>query len=447
MRGKIFFIIIIFIFSNSDAQVKEIFEPPVKLSAKEDHARIMKLLGMESIRRGPSGNPEDSNYANVDESKASPYTSLPDPLIFNNGEKVTSSEMWLKKRRSEIVEEFEREIYGRLPSNIPKVNWEVTKVENSFIENIPVIKKHLLGKVDNSIYPLLNVEIKATLVVPQKIKEPVPIMIHLAFDLSLFPNFDLSKLPPDFYKWQSQLLNNGWGFVELIPTSFQEDNGGGLTNGIIGLCNLGKPRKLDDWGTLQAWAWGASKVLDYLETDKIVDARKVGIEGLSRYGKAALVTIAFDTRFAIGFIGSSGAAGAKLHRRIFGEQIENIASEYEYHWMCGNYIKYAGQLTANDLPVDSHELIALCAPRPIFIGVGSPEVEGNWIDAKGMFLAAVHAAPVYKLLGKKDLGVSEYPAMGTKLISGDIGFHQHFGGHTNAPNWETFLEFAKKYIE
>ncbi len=237
-------------------------EPPVILSAKEDHARLMKLLGIESIRRGPSGNPTDSNYANVDESKASPYTSLPDPLILNNGEKVSSPKIWWEKRRSEIVEDFEREVYGRLPAYIPKVNWEVIKEENYIIENIPVIKKELLGKVDNSQYPLIDVGIKATLVLPLKIVNPVPVMIHFAFDLSLFHNFDLSKLPPDINKWQTQLLNNGWGFVELFPTSFQDDNGAGLTKGIIGLCNLGEPRKLDDWGTLRAWAWGASKVLD-----------------------------------------------------------------------------------------------------------------------------------------------------------------------------------------
>ncbi|MFZ1288596.1 MAG: hypothetical protein WAR79_00795 [Melioribacteraceae bacterium] len=448
--NKFFLLLIIFAFIQVDAQISEninSFDPPVILSAKEDHARLMKLLGIESIRRGPSGNPTDSNYANVDESKASPYTSLPDPLILNNGEKVSSPKIWWEKRRSEIVEDFEREVYGRLPAYIPKVNWEVIKEENYIIENIPVIKKELLGKVDNSQYPLIDVGIKATLVLPLKIVNPVPVMIHFAFDLSLFHNFDLSKLPPDINKWQTQLLNGGWGFIELIPTSFQDDNGAELTKGIIGLCNLGKPRKLVDWGTLRAWAWGASKVLDYLEIDKNVDAEKVGIEGLSRYGKAALVAMALDERFAIGFIGSSGAAGAKLHRRIFGEQVENIASEYEYHWMAGNYIKYAGLLSANDLPIDSHELIALCAPRPIFIGVGSPEVEGNWIDAKGMFLAAVYAGPVYKLLYKNDLCTNEMPEMGKGLIDGELAFRQHFGGHTNAPNWETFLQFANKYIK
>jgi hypothetical protein len=243
------------------------------------------------------------------------------------------------------------------------------------------------------------------------------------------------------------VLAKGWGYAILIPTSFQADNGEGLAEGIIGLVNKGQPRKLDDWGALRAWAWGASRALDYLKTDASVDARRVGVEGLSRYGKAALVTMAYDQRFSIGFIGSSGEAGAKLYRRNFGEQVENIAASGEYHWMAGNFLKYAGPLTANDLPVDAHELIALCAPRPVFISTGSPQVEGGWVDARGMFLGAVGAGSVYKLLGKKDLGTTEFPPIETTLIGGDIAFRSHSGGHTTGPNWPTFLEFASRYFE
>lgn len=243
------------------------------------------------------------------------------------------------------------------------------------------------------------------------------------------------------------MLARGWGFATLIPTSVQADNGEGLTEGVIGLVNKGQPRKLDDWGALQAWAWGASRALDYFESDKAVDAKQVGIEGLSRYGKAALVTMAYDERFAIGFIGSSGEGGAKILRRNFGEQVENVASTSEYHWMAGNFLKYAGPLTPNDLPVDANELIALCAPRPVFISAGSPQVEGGWVDARGMFLAAVGAGPVYRLLGKKGLGTTEFPPMETALISGDIAFRQHSDGHTTGPNWPAFLTFASRYLK
>jgi hypothetical protein len=220
-----------------------------------------------------------------------------------------------------------------------------------------------------------------------------------------------------------------------------------LTRGIIGLCNKGQPRKLDDWGALRAWAWGASRALDYFETDKSVDAKQVGIEGLSRYGKATIVAMAYDQRFAIAFVGSSGEGGVKLHRRNFGELVENVAGSGEYHWMAGNFIKYAGPLTWNDLPVDSHELVALCAPRPVFISVGSPKVEGGWVDAKGMFMAAAAAGPVYKLLGKAGLGTTEMPPMETALINGEVAFRQHSGGHTTGPNWPTFLTFASRYIK
>jgi hypothetical protein len=242
-------------------------------------------------------------------------------------------------------------------------------------------------------------------------------------------------------------LAKGWGYAILIPTSAQADNGEGLTQGIIGLMNRGQPRKLADWGALRAWAWGASRALDYFETDKSVDARQVGIEGLSRYGKAALVAMAYEPRMAIAFVGSSGAGGAKILRRNFGEQVENIASTAEYHWMAGNFLKYAGPLSVTDLPVDAHELIALCAPRPVFISSGAQEVEGGWVDAKGMFLGAVGAGPVYKLLGKKDLGTTEFPPMETALIDGDIAFRQHSGGHTTGPNWPTFLEFASRFFK
>jgi hypothetical protein len=247
--------------------------------------------------------------------------------------------------------------------------------------------------------------------------------------------------------WQSQVLAKGWGYAVLIPASIQADSGDGLTSGIIGLANKGQPRKLDDWGALRAWAWGASRALDYFETDKSVDARQVGIEGLSRYGKATLVAMAYEPRLTIAFVGSSGEGGAKLSRRTFGEQVENVASSAEYHWMAGNFLKYAGPLTPNDLPVDSHELIALCAPRPVFISSGSQQVEGGWVDQRGMFLGAVGAAPVYRLLGKKDLGTDQFPPMETALIDGDIAFRQHSGGHTTGPNWPTFLTFAARYMQ
>jgi hypothetical protein len=448
------FLFILFIVYQTPAQTKvnslsSSLTPPDTLTNEQDHARLLKLLGIDSLRPGPSGDPKAPNAANSDESIANPYPNLPDPLTLNNGQKVTTAEMWWNKRRPEIKEDFDREIYGRVPEKVPKVNWKIVSVTKDTIKNIPAITKKLSGHVDNSSYPLISVDIDLTLITPANAKGPVPVMMEFGF--SFPPNFKMTdrikKLVDSMSSWRPMVLSKGWGYAILIPTSFQSDNGKGLTEGIIGLVNKGRPRKLDDWGTLRAWAWGASRALDYLKDDKSVDGNKVGIEGLSRYGKAALVTMAYDQRFAIGFIGSSGEGGASLLRRNFGEMIENVASSYEYHWMAGNFLRYAGPLTAKDLPADAHELIAMCAPRPVFISCGSPKVEGNWVDDKGQFMAAVAAGPVYKLLGKKDLGTSEMPPIGTTLINGDIAFRQHFGGHTTIDNWPTFIKFAEKYFK
>jgi hypothetical protein len=428
--------------------------PVVSMTSEQDHQRTLDLLRIASLRRGPDGDPQSPHAANFDETKVTPYPPLPDPLTLKNGQKVTTAEVWWNERRREIVEDFDREIYGRVPQSAPKVTWEIVSASKESTGNVPVIKKKLVGHVDHSGYPLITVDIQLELTVPANAAGPVPVMMEfglspeaLAAIRKRFTEAQWATLVGPGPTWQQQVLAKGWGYAVLIPTSVQADNGAGLTQGVIGLVNKGQPRKLDDWGALRAWAWGASRALDYFATDKSVDAKQVGIEGLSRYGKATLVTMAYDTRFAIAFVGSSGEGGAKILRRNFGEQVENVASTSEYHWMAGNFLKYAGPLTPNDLPVDAHELIALCAPRPVFISSGSQQVEGGWVDAKGMFLAALAAGPVYKLLGRQGLGTTEFPPMGTPLIEGDVAFRQHGGGHTTGPNWPTFLTFASRYIK
>ncbi len=424
---------------------------PVHLTAEQDHQRLMNLLHITSLRRGADGDPKSPYAANYDEAKATLSSKLPDPLKLNNGKEVKTAKVWWQKRRPEIVEDFDREIYGRVPKETPKVVWEVTSTAHEMNGDVPVITKKLVGHVDNSAYPAIAVNIDLMLTTPANAFGPVPVIMELSFS----PEFmaAIAKRIPEMTAamqkgptWQQQVLAKGWGYAVLIPTSWQADNGDGLTEGIIGLVNKGQPRGLEDWGTIRAWAWGASRALDYLETDKAVDARQVGIMGHSRFGKTALVTMAYDLRFAMAYVSSSGAGGAALYRRNFGEQIGNVAGIREYHWMAGNFLKYAGPLTPNDLPIDSHELIALCAPRPVFIGAGAVKGDG-WQDPHGMFLAAVAAGPVYRLLGKKDLGTTEFPPMETALISGDIGYRQHSDGHTPGPNWPTFLTFAGKYLK
>jgi hypothetical protein len=432
----------------------------IQAASEKDHRRMMDLLGIKALRPSGVSDAKSPNAVNYDESKANVYPNLPDPLVEKNGQRVTTSEAWWNVRRAEIVEDYDREVLGRPPPNLPRVSWEVVSVTPEEIGGVAVLTRRLAGHVDNSAYPQISVNIDATLTTPAHGSGPVPVMMELAFaggfKASLArPLSDVSSGASGDYglAWEKQVLAKGWGFAVLSPTSFQADNGAELTEGIIGLMNKGQPRKLEDWGTLRAWAWGASRLLDYLETDKSVDAKQVGIEGHSRFGKTALVAMAYDPRFAVLYSSSSGEGGAKLYRHIFGEPLANVASADLYHWFGGNFLKYAGPLTPGDLPVDNHELIALCAPRPVFIGAGASTGDGYanprgdaWADARGMFLAEVGAGPVYRLLGKKDLGTNQFPPIETPLIDGDLGFRQHADGHTPAPNWPTFLDFASRYL-
>jgi hypothetical protein len=429
----------------------------IRQLTQKDYTDMCNLIGIKTTRPGPSGTPSAPNAANTDESKAVQYKTIPDPLVLNNGRKVKSAKTWLEKRRPEIKEMFDREIYGRIPAVLPGVSWEVVSTKIDTLGNIPVRTKRLVGHVDNSMCPSITVNIDLVLGTPLNAKGPVPVIMEFGFIMpagyrpQLPPNrqqnMNTRQQPPPGPSWQQQLIEAGWGYAVIAPTSYQADNGAGLRSGIIGLVNRGGPRKADDWGALRAWAWGAGKALDYFATDYDVDSKKVGIEGLSRYGKAAIVTMAYDDRFAIGFIGSSGAGGTKLFRRVFGEQVENLAASGEYHWFAGNFIKYAADpLNQNNLPVDAHELVAMCAPRPLFISAGSPTVEGGWVDGKGMFLGGALASPVYELLGKKGMGTVEMPPIETNIASGDIAFRQHSGGHTTGPNWPYFIEFAKRYF-
>jgi len=436
---------------------------PTQLASEADRQAMMDLLHIDKLRQGANGsNKQAPNYANYDESKANPYPNPPDPLVLKNGKKVTKASQWWNQRRPEIVEDFDREIYGRVPKNLPKVTWTVANTANGTNGDVAIVTKQLVGHVDNSAYPQVTVDIQATLTTPANAPGPVPVMILFgpgapiggargpapaaAGAVPAAAKGGGAARGPQGPSAKQQLLAKGWGYADLSTGSVQADNGAGLSQGIIGLVNKGQPRRADDWGVLRAWAWGASKVLDYLETDKNVNAKEVGLEGHSRWGKATIVAMAYDQRFAIAYVSSSGEGGAKMHRRAWGELVENVAATSEYHWMAGNFLKYAGPLNWNDLPVDSHELVAMCAPRPVFLSAGATEGDG-WVDAKGTFLAGAGAGPVYKLLGKRDMGTTEFPPIETALIDGDVAFRQHSGGHTDAPNWPTFLTFASRYIK
>lgn len=430
---------------------------PVHLTSEQERERELRLLGIRDSEMRPRSSPNAKapNAANYDEAKADVYPTLPDPLMLNDGRRVTSAAMWWKKRRPEIVADFDREILGYTPKHLPGVKWTVVKSTPEHADGMDVITKHVVGYVDNSIDPKISVQIDLLLVTPAHAARPVPVIMELALG-SEFKTALAGPVAGAPDKWAvpwQPALRRGWGFAELSATSVQADSGAGLTEGIIGLVNHGQPRSLEDWGVLKAWAWGASRALDYFETDKAVNAKEVGVEGHSRLGKAALVAMAYDPRFAIVYSSSSGEGGAKLYRHIFGEPLTSLTSVSLYQWFDGNFLRYGGPKNAGDLPVDAHELIALCAPRPVFIGGGADVGDGYanpkgdaWADTKGMFLAEVAAGPVYRLLGAKGLGTTVYPPAETTLIGGDLGFRQQPYGHTPQPNWPYFLEFASHYF-
>ena len=498
------------------ARAAENHLPVVKQTTEEDHQRMMNLLHITELRRGHNGtNKADPTFANYDESKANPFPDLPDPLTLKNGKRVAKASDWWKKRRPEIVEDFDREVYGRMPKVTPKVKWEVTSATPGKNGDVDIITKQLLGVVDNSSYPDIEVKIALTLVTPANAKSPVPVIMQFGgiggfgapggasappgppYGPNAFAaSFGAGRGPaanaglpgrgvpgaaagaqsaaggapsaaaaagrsaspsagrgPTGPTWQQQVLARGWGYAAVNPGSIQADNGAGLTLGIIGLVNKGQPRKPDDWGSLRAWAWGVSRAIDYFETDKSVDAKHIALEGHSRYGKATIVAMAYEPRLWTAYVSSSGEGGAKLHRRDWGEIIENVAATSEYHWMAGNFLKYAGPLHWNDLPVDSHELVALCAPRPVFLSAGKGGYDAepggdSWVDAKGTFLAGVGAGPVYKLLGMKDMGTSAFPPIDTLVgEDADVAFRQHSSGHADGPNWPFFLDFAARHLK
>jgi hypothetical protein len=458
--------------ATSSAAPEEESQKPLNWTAQQDHENMMKQLGITRLRPGPSGQVGLTNSANYDPAKANPYPDLPELLTLKNGQGVTTPEVWWKQRRPEIVEDFEREVIGRVPPHVPKVTWMViSNVTDGLVGSLPARGKRLVGHVDNSLCPAISVDIRMTLVVPKDLKSPVPVLMMFGgFGGDGLPRAVGTPVPTNRFREfggpykdppsAEQLLAAGWGYAIINPGSIQPDNGAGLTKGIIGLVNRGQPRKPDDWGALRAWAWGASRGLDYLLTDSAVDGGKVGIEGVSRYGKAALVSMAFEPRFAMVLVGSSGEGGAKLHRRNFGEAVESLTGSGEYHWMAGNFLKYGaaeasfGSKTAGDLPVDAHMLIALCAPRLTFISYGIPERgDANWLDQQGSYMATVAAGPVFRLLGARDIGegddyrVAKMPPVNTGLLDGELAWRQHDGGHEDRSNMKYFIMWADKFLK
>jgi hypothetical protein len=388
-----------------------------------------------------NGNPlrralKTGHVSNYDEGKVPPYT-LPDPLVMSSGSRVPDANAWRTRRRPEILRMYETEIYGRIPANAPKVSWEVTETDPAAKGNTATMRR-VVGRIGTAAdAPRVTVLVYT----PANAKGPVPLILLLNFGggppVEGRPTMQFNDPPV-----AADILARGWGYALVGYQDIQPDRLNTFNQGVIGVTSAGgEAPKPDEWGTISAWSWGLSRIIDYFETDKLVDAKKIAVHGHSRLGKTVLWASALDQRIAAVYSSCSGEMGAALARRDWGETVDDMAQNFSYQF-AGNFQKYAGKW--NDMPVDAHMLIALSAPRPVFITGGTAD---QWADPVGEFLAGVAAGPVYRLLGKTDLGTTQIPPLDTPLTKGDIGWHYHTGGHAATPaDWKAFLEFAGKYF-
>jgi hypothetical protein len=285
--------------------------------------------------------------------------------------------------------------------------------------------------------------INLTVYTPAKAMRPVPVILLVNFGGGTAApargRGPLNTEPPV----AADILARGWGYAMVGYNDIQPDRANAWKEGVIGLTLAPGQEQPgpDEWGTISAWAWGVSRIIDYLETDTAVDAKRVAIQGHSRLGKTVLWAAAKDERVAAVFSSCAGEMGSALARRDWGETVDDMAQNFAWQF-AGHFQKWPGRW--NEMPVDAHMLIALSAPRPVFITGGTTD---QWADPVGEFLAEVAAGPVYRLLGKKDLGTTELPPLDTPLTTGDLGWHYHTGGHTATPaDWNAFLQFVGKYF-
>jgi hypothetical protein len=403
-----------------------------------------------NLGNDPNGNPlrkalATGHISNYDEAKVAPYT-LPDPLVLANGRPVRDRNTWTRQRRNEIIRLYEDEIYGRVPANAPKVRWEVTETDAAARGGTAVLKR-VVGHIGTATdFPRINL----TVVTPANSHGPVPLILSINFGggppRAGGPGA-AAKAPPTAIAGEppiaADLLARGWGYAMVGYQDIQPDRANAFTEGVIGLTlRPGQTQPAPgDWGTIAAWAWGVSRTVDYLETDKSVDKTQIALHGFSRLGKTVLWAAAKEPRIAAVFSACSGEMGAALSRRDWGETVDDMAQNFPWQFTA-SFQKYVGKW--NEMPVDAHMLIALSAPRPVFITGGSTD---QWADPKGEFLAAVAAGPVYKLLGKKDLGTTELPPLDARLTDGDLGWIYHTGGHAvPAGDWNAFVVFLSNHF-
>jgi hypothetical protein len=390
-----------------------------------------------------NGNPlrkalKTGHVSNYDEARVAPYT-LPDPLVMADGRRVADAATWRTERRPEILRAYQTDIYGRIPAQAPKMTWEITETDAA-AKGSTALMRRAVGRIGTAPdAPRVNMLIYT----PPKASRPVPLILIINFgggppvEGRPVPNMQFNDPPV-----AADILARGWGYAMVGYQDIQPDRLNTFNQGVIGqTVTPGAQPRPDEWGTISAWAWGISRIIDFFETDKLVDARKIAVQGHSRIGKTALWASALDERVAAVYSSCSGEMGAALARRDWGETVDDMTQNFPY-WFAANFQKYAGHW--NDMPVDAHMLIALSAPRPVFITGGTQD---QWADPVGEFKAAVAAGPVYRLLGKKDVGTTTLPPLDTPLVKGDIGWHYHTGGHAaTADDWKAFLDFVAKYF-
>jgi hypothetical protein len=390
-----------------------------------------------------NGNPrrlavKTGHISNYDETKVKPYT-LPDPLVMANGQRVRDADMWQRQRRPEILRLYETEIYGRVPATAPKVAWSVTATEAGARDGAVDIKR-IAGAIGSAVDAP---RIALTLYTPPKTRGRVPIVLLVNFGGGVRPAgapAPTTGEPPV----AADILARGWGYATIFYQDIQPDRRTSPDEGVIAMARApGQAPAAEDWGSIGAWAWGISRAIDYLETDPSVNPKQIAIQGHSRLGKTVLWASANDPRIAAVFSSCSGEMGAALARRDWGETVDDMAQNFGWQFSAA-FQKWPGRW--DEMPVDAHMLIALSAPRPVFVTGGTAD---QWADPVGEYLAAVAAGPVYRLLGRKDLGVSQpQPPLDTPLTSGDLGWHYHTGGHTATPaDWQAFLTFLDKYFK
>jgi hypothetical protein len=375
------------------------------------------------------------HLTNYYEDKIPPYA-LPDPLKLSDGRRVADSQMWFKERRPEILRMFQSEIYGKVPDTAPKVRWEVASTDPMARDGAAVMKRVVGHMGDSPDAPVMNL----TMYTPAGAARPVPMILTITFGGG--PNRPPAAVGPG--DPIADILARGWGYATICYGYIEGDTYNTSLNRVRKLAlKSGQTRPApDEWGTISAWAWGISRIVDYFETDKSVDAKQIAIEGHSRLGKTVLWAGAQDQRIAAVFSSCGGEMGAALARRDYGESLDDMA--YDFYWQfAGNIQKYVGHW--NQLPGDQHFVISLVAPRPLFLNGGLGD---QWSDPKGEFLGAVAAGPVYRLLGKNDLGTSELPPLDHPIVDGDMGWNYHSEGHLATPaDWQAFLKFLDKYFK